>query len=319
MFPPKPDFTENDLPNLHGKVYIVTGSTAGVGKELARILYLKNAKVYMAARTESKANKAIEEISKAAPTSKGSLIFLPLDLADLSTIKASVERFLATESKLHVLFNNAGVQSLDPLDVKTAQGYEINMGVNCVGTFLFTKLLTPLLIATAKLEPANTVRVVWVSSSGTEFTAVKNIGVDIDNLDYKKKEEPALVRYGLSKAGNWCQGVEFAKRYAADGVISIPLNPGNLDSELYREQGKIFKLVTKLILYPSLQGAYTELFAGLSPKITLEKTGSWVIPFGRILPIRGDLVNATKTEAEGGTGGTYKFWEWNEEQVKPYF
>lgn len=229
------------------------------------------------------------------------------------------------------------MQNLDPLSTKTAQGFEVNLGVNCVGTFLFTKLLTPLLVATAKSAPANTVRVIWVSSSGTEFTAPKNIGIDMDNLDYKKKSEAALVRYGLSKAGNWCQGVEFAKRYKVDGVISIPLNPGNLASELYRDQGAFFKLITKLILYPSINGAYTELFAGLSPKITIEETGAWgkcsimevlnylladedelVVPWGRILPIRKDLVAATKTEAEGGTGGAAKFWEWNEEQVKPY-
>jgi NAD(P)-dependent dehydrogenase (short-subunit alcohol dehydrogenase family) len=167
------------------------------------------------------------------------------------------------------------VQNLDPLSTKTAQGYEMNLGINCVGTFLFTKLLTPLLIATAQSEPANTVRVIWVSSSGTEFTAPKHIGIDMDNLDYKKKPESALVRYGLSKAGNWCQGVEFARRYKKDGVISIPLNPGNLASELYRDQGTFFKLASKLILYPSINGAYTELFAGLSSKITIEETGAW--------------------------------------------
>lgn len=239
------------------------------------MLYSKNGKVYIAARSEERANKAIEEIRKVAPTSKGALVFLPLDLSDLTTIKASSQRFLVAEPKLHVLFNNAGVQVLDPLDkAKTKQGYEIHIGVNNVGTFLFTRFLTPLLVATAKTELPNTVRVVWVSSSGTEFTAPNNIGIEIDNLDYHV-EKPAMVRYGLSKAGNWLQGVEMAKRYKKDGVISIPLNPGNLASDLYREQGSVFKLVTKLILYPSVNGAYTELYAGLSPEITLEKTGSW--------------------------------------------
>jgi retinol dehydrogenase-12 len=62
---------------------IITGANTGVGKELARLLYSKNAKVYIFARSEPKANQAIEDIKKAAPTSTGVLDFLPLDLSDL--------------------------------------------------------------------------------------------------------------------------------------------------------------------------------------------------------------------------------------------
>ncbi|KAI1414498.1 putative short-chain dehydrogenase [Hypoxylon sp. FL1857] len=315
MFPPKPGFTEANLSDLYGKVYIVTGSTAGVGKELARILYSKNAKVYMAARSQDKANKAIEEINKAYMSSKGSLVFLKLDLSDLTTIKASAGEFLAKEQKLDVLFNNAGVQNPLPEPSKTPQGYEYHLGVNTIGTFAFTKLLTPILVSTAKTE--GTSRVVWVSSSGTEFVGEKSVGIDMSNLDYHE-DKSYLIKYGISKTGNWLHGAEFARRYKAVGVISIPLNPGNLSSELYRDQKGLMKLFTKVITYPSINGAYTLLYAGLSPEITLEKTGSWVIPFGRIYPIRKDLVEATKTEEEGGNGTGKKFWEWTEEQIKPY-
>ncbi|KAI2471974.1 hypothetical protein F4781DRAFT_385660 [Annulohypoxylon bovei var. microspora] len=148
---------------LCSQVYIVTGSNTGVGKELARILYSKNAKVYVVARSQDKANKAIEEISKAFPTSKGSLVFLKLDLSDLTTIKASADEFLAKETKLDVLFNNAGVQNPLPEPSKTPQGYEYHLGVNGIGTFAFTKFLTPILASTAKTE--GTSRVIWVSSS----------------------------------------------------------------------------------------------------------------------------------------------------------
>ncbi|KAI0891545.1 putative short-chain dehydrogenase [Annulohypoxylon nitens] len=315
-FPPKPKFTENNLPDLHGKVYIVTGSNTGVGKELARILYSKNAKVYIAARSQDKAIKAIKEISDAFSTSKGGLAFLKLDLGDLTTIKASVDEFLAKETKLDVLFNNAGVQNPLPEPSKTAQGYEYHLGVNTIGTFAFTKLLTPILVSTSKKEGAS--RVVWVSSSGAELLGEKSVAVDMSNLDYKKKDRPYLEKYGVSKAGNWLHGVEFAKRYKADGVISIPLNPGNLASELYRDMKGLMRFFVSLLTYPPINGAYTLLYAGLSPEITLEKTGSWVVPFGRILPIRKDLVEATKTEAEGGNGTAEKFWEWCDEQIKPY-
>ncbi|KAI1098851.1 putative short-chain dehydrogenase [Jackrogersella minutella] len=315
FFPPKPGFTENNLSDLHGKVYIVTGSNTGVGKELARILYSKNAKVYIAARSQDKAIKAIEEINKAYPTSKGSLVFLKLDLADLTGIKASAEEFLAKETRLDVLFNNAGIQYRLPEPSKTPQGHEYHLGVNTIGTFTFSKLLTPILISTAKTQGA--ARIIWVSSQGAELLGEKSVGIDMSNLDYHNDKD-FMYKYGISKVGNWLHGVEYAKRYKADGVISIPLNPGNLSSDLYRDAKGLMKLFLKVITYPSVNGAYTLLYAGLSPEITLEKTGSWVVPFGRILPIRKDLTEATKTKEEGGNGTADKFWEWTEEQVKSY-
>ena len=276
MYPPKPAFTEKNLSNLSGKVYIVTGSNTGVGKEVAQMLYSKDATVYMAARSEDKAKRAIVDIRKARPQSKGSLTYLHLDLADLSTIKPAVEQFTAQESKLHVLFNNAAVQALgNDGSVKTAQGYEWHFGVNVMGPFLFTKLLTPTLVGTAKSEPANTVRVVWVCSLGTEVTGEKSHGITLDYLNYWPLLSP-LERYGVTKAGNWLHGVEFAKRYEADGVISVPCNPGHLRSNLYRDGGRVFKAVLNtLFLYPPIYGAYTEIYSGLSPQIELKDTGRW--------------------------------------------
>ena len=278
MYPPKPTFTEANVPDLTGKVYLVTGSNTGVGKEVAQILYSRNANVYMAARSEDKAKRAIADIQQAWPNSRGSLSFLYLDLADLSTIKPAVESFTARESKLHVLFNNAAVQALsNDGSIKTAQGYEWHFGVNVMGPFLFTHLLTPTLVATAKAgsEPANTVRVVWVCSLGTEVTGEKSHGITLDYLNYWPSLSP-LERYGVTKAGNWLHGVEFAQRYEADGVISVPCNPGHLRSDLYRDGGWMFKAaLNALALYPPIYGAYTEIYSGLSPAITLEDTGKW--------------------------------------------
>jgi retinol dehydrogenase 12 len=157
---------------------------------------------------------------------------------------------------------------------KTAQGYELHLGINNIGTFMFTELLTPILVATAKNEPPNTLRVVWVSSHATEMFAHEPVGVPLDNLDYHI-DKPQHYKYGISKTGNYLHGIEFAKRYRTDGVISIPLNPGNLSSDLYREQTGVFKLMIKILTYPCVFGAYTELFAGLSPKITIAESGSW--------------------------------------------
>ncbi|OAX85236.1 hypothetical protein ACJ72_00396 [Emergomyces africanus] len=318
VFPPRPQFTDKNLPDLKGKVYIVTGSNTGVGKELARILFSKNAKVHVAARSEDKANNAIEEIKQANPNSTGEIVFLPLNLSDLTTIKSSAESFLARENKLHVLFNNAGVMT-PPNGSKTAQGYELQLGVNNIGPFLFTKLLTPTLISTAKGEPPNTVRVIWVSSIALEMGAPKSVGVPVDKLDnFIDNNFPQHLNYAISKAGNYLYAVEFAKRYGADGVTSVALNPGNLASDLSRHCGFLLRQLMLHTLYAPVFGAYTELFAGLSPDVTDTEPGNWIIPWGRIAPVREDLIEATKTEVEGGNGTALKFWEWTEKQIKQY-
>ncbi|KAL2373877.1 hypothetical protein RJ035_005736 [Blastomyces gilchristii] len=315
VFPPRPLFTEKNLPDLQGKVYIVTGSNTGVGKELAQILFSKNAKVYIAARSEDKANNAIKEILKANPDSTGELTYLPLNLSDLTTIKSSAESFLSKENKLHVLFNNAGVMT-PPRGSKTAQGYELQLGVNNIGPFLFTKLLTPTLVSTAKTEPPNTVRVIWVSSIAMETGAPKSVGVPLDKLDnLTDSKSSQYLNYSISKAGNYLYAAEFAKRYRADGVLSVALNPGNLASDLSRHRAFLFKAVTRPMLYSPVLGAYTELFAGLSPDVTGKEP---VIPWGRVVSVRKDLIEATKTEAEGGNGTALKFWEWTEKQINPY-
>ncbi len=196
----------------------MTGSSSGVGKELAQILYSQNAKVYIAARSSEKSFHAIESIKTSFPSSKGGLEYLHLDLDDLSTIKASAEEFLSKEKKLDVLWNNAGVM-VPPQGSKTKQGYEAQLGTNNLAPFLFTKLLTPLLVASAKVNAPGSTRVVWVSSSAAEGLSPKG-GVELDNLDYKVDKTP-WHKYGVSKAGNLFHAKEYAKQYGVDGVISV--------------------------------------------------------------------------------------------------
>jgi retinol dehydrogenase-12 len=189
-----------------------------VGKELAQILYAHDAKVYVAARSKDRAVQAIDEIKANFPDSKGELIYLHLDLEDLATIKPSAEAFLAKESRLDVLWNNAAVMNT-PAGSKTKQGYELQLGTNNIAPFLFTKLVTPVLVKTAGTAPKGSVRVVWVSSSAAEMIAPVG-GVDMGNLDYKK-DLSGWMKYGLSKAGNVLHSNECAKRYEADGIVSV--------------------------------------------------------------------------------------------------
>ncbi|KAI1331174.1 short-chain dehydrogenase [Xylariaceae sp. FL0255] len=314
LFPSRPSFTEGSISDLSGKVYIVTGANTGIGKEVARILYTKNAAVWLTSRDEEKGMNAIASIKDAHPTSRGRLELMQLDLSDLSTIKASVSSFLEKEKYLHVLFNNAGVMFPDPGST-TAQGHELQLGVNCLGHFLFTQLLTPTLAATAQGPgvPGGSVRVVWVASSAAEHLNPWG-GMDLENLDYKRDVFYAW-KYGISKAGNYYQSTEYARRHRDDGIVSVSLNPGNLRTELDRNcywYEMVFRYAT---IYPAVNGAYTELFAGLSDAVGLDNTGAWIVPWGRVTDIWRDLLEGSKSEEEGGTGIAAKFWKWCEEQT----
>ncbi|CAK7208236.1 short-chain alcohol dehydrogenase [Sporothrix bragantina] len=340
-FPSSPKFTEKNLPDLAGKVYFITGANAGVGKELSRILYAQNANVYMACRSESKCQKAIDDIKTAVPSSSGALNYIHIDLGDLSSIKPAAEAFVAREDKLDVLFNNAGVM-LPPAEQKTTvQGFDFQLGTNTVAPFLLTQLLTPTLKAAA--TPATPSRVVWVASMAAELYSGKN-GIDMATLPAGSKTySPAvtdpMMLYGNSKAGNYLHSCEYARRHRDDNIISVAANPGNLDSDLYRtiggnEQGKAqeekdvgkMSFVTRMgmrffrshMLHPPVYGAYTELFSGLSPDVTMAKSGSWIGPWGRFFNMRRDIANNAKPKSECGLGGGEAFWDWTMEQVKEY-
>lgn len=103
FFPGRPTFTEDNVGPQDGKVFLVTGATSGIGYELVKILYGKNAKVYLAGRASDQAKQAIEEIRASHPAFNGSVHFLHLELDDLASMKSSVKDFQAKESKLHVL------------------------------------------------------------------------------------------------------------------------------------------------------------------------------------------------------------------------
>lgn len=195
FYPPHPTLTESNLPSQRGKVFIVTGGYSGVGLHLTQILYAQHGTIYIAGRSQSQALIAITSIKALFPDSEGSLVFLPLDLADLSTIKASADEFLSKEKKLDVLWNNAGV-SLPPAGSASAQGHELQIATNCLGPHLFTQLLLPALIAAAERAPAGTVRVVWTSSLVVDLSAPKG-GIHIPDLTNPSTSKSKIPRLPL--------------------------------------------------------------------------------------------------------------------------
>lgn len=201
-------------------MFIITGASSGVGKALTQILFGLNAKIYLASRTKAKVESAIAEIQAALPGSAGEMIYLPLDLEDLESVRSAAETFLKSERRLDMLWNNAGVM-LPPVGSKSRQGYELQLGVNCLAALLFTRLLTPIMADTARKGVPGAVRVLWVSSSAAELFSPPNGGVDMSNLDFHQGVSSEIVKYAVSKAGMVLLSQEYAKRHMKDGIISV--------------------------------------------------------------------------------------------------
>ncbi|WYZ45955.1 hypothetical protein EsH8_IX_000180 [Colletotrichum jinshuiense] len=310
-----PTLTEKNLPDQSGKVFLVTGSSSGVGLELVEILYSHNAKVYVAARSAAKAQQCIDAITQRHPSSSGELCFLELDLTDLNKVKAAAQHFLSIESRLDILWNNAGVM-IPPETLTTAQNHDLQLGVNCIGPFLFTKLLNPLLVRTAESSDPWSVRVIWVSSSAAERFSPPG-GVELDNLDYHVSKG-RWHRYGVSKAGNILYAAEYANRHKADGVLSLSLDPGNLKTDLCKDMPRYQMFFANLVLQEPIYGAYTELFAGLSKDVSEKDNGGFIIPWGKMGEPRKDIAASMKSPSQSGTGLGALFWEWTEDRVRDY-
>ncbi|KAJ7259539.1 NAD-P-binding protein [Mycena haematopus] len=297
IFPPKSKFSVSDIPDLTGRVIIVTGGNSGVGKETVKALLQHNAKVYIAARSEQKAKDAIKDL--VSHTGKQAELLL-VDLADLHSIKRAAAEFTQKEAQLHVLFNNGGVM-VPPISQLTAQGFDLQFGTNVLGHFYFTKLLLPTLLATATAEnPARVINTSSLSSLGVST-------VDFDTL----KDSPARTKagsgqlYGQSKLGNVLFSNELSRRYADKGIVSVSLNPGELKTELWRHVPSLVRSIKNATLYPASCGALTQLWAGTTDE---GKTlgGKYLIPWARV----GEP-NPTALDPEAGKS----LWTWLEGQV----
>jgi NAD(P)-dependent dehydrogenase (short-subunit alcohol dehydrogenase family) len=318
FFIPKPPFTEDHLPDQTGKVHIVTGGYAGLGRELTSMLYQRNATVYIAGRNEDKATAAIEGIKTTQPESKGRLEFLPLDLSDLTTIKPAAHEFASREKRLDVLVNNAGVM-MCPKGSGGKQGHELQLATNCLGPFLLTKCLVPILQETALKSAPGSVRVIWASSLVANLLSPDG-GVKFGQDGAPQVSSFQPVNYGQSKAGNNFYAAEFSRRYAEDGILSVAFNPGNLATGLQRHLDPVNLLTAKLISYPARFGAYTELYAGWSPDIKIGDGGLFVVPWGRQGNdvLRGDLRHAIELSETDDDSVPRQFWRWSDKETAPY-
>ncbi|RYP32060.1 hypothetical protein DL767_005414 [Monosporascus sp. MG133] len=121
--------------------------------------------------------------------------------------------------------------------------------------FAFTKLLAPTIVSTAKALPPNLVRVVWVLSSVAETISTKGV---VENLIPHIEKKGAFDKYCTSKLGNYFYATKFTARYEGDGVLSAPLNTGNLDSDFWRTLGAVMTcIIRKTLLFPPINSGRT--------------------------------------------------------------
>ncbi|KAG8947718.1 hypothetical protein FRC04_010492 [Tulasnella sp. 424] len=308
MFPPAPLFSpENDIPDLTGKVVIVTGGNSGVGQETIKRLLLKNAKVYMASRSRNLAEAAIHDLKE--QTGKEA-IFLELDLSSLEKVTRAANEFKSKESQLHILFNSAATLGTPP-DQLTDDGVDLQFGTNVLGPAHLTLLLIPELVAGAKTSSDGKARVVNTSSAAVYLN---HSGL----LDWKTLESDgaaerrklgSVMLYNQSKYGVAAFSNELARRYADQGIISNALNPGAVRTRLFRRLGSFNEwFIFTFLAYPVERGALTQLYVGTSSE-TKDANGRWFMPFARECPQDGWTKNP---EIEA------KLWDWIEEKRKRY-
>ncbi|XP_029385171.1 retinol dehydrogenase 12, like [Echeneis naucrates] len=245
---------------LDGKTVVITGGNTGIGKETAIDLAKRGAKVIIACRDMEKAQAAVKDIIEVSGNEN--VLCMKLDLADSKSIREFAEAVNKGEPKLNILINNAGVM-VCPYG-KTADGFEMQIGVNHMGHFLLTYLLLDLI---KKSAPA---RIINVSSLAHSWSSI-----DLDDINSEKGYNKNKA-YSQSKLANVLFTRSLAKRLEGTGVTTYSLHPGVIQTELWRHlngpQQFLWKLATPFTKN-STQGAQTTIYCAVEPSLEKESGG----------------------------------------------
>lgn len=290
------------IPDLTGKVAIVTGGNSGLGYITCLELARKNAKVYMASRNRTKAEEAIQKLKaelKKNKTSAGAdsnddstahepfVEFLEFDLAKVASGKAAAEAFLGKEERLDMLINNAGIMAT-PYEL-SADGIELQ-ACNGTGHFGLTIPLLPVLKKT-DAEPGSQVRIVNLSSIAHRTSASNPDFSSLDALN--RKYGSTWIRYGNSKLSNILFNNELQRRLEGTNIHCLAVHPGVVDTDLFRGLGESFPLLKPFLGIKSIfrgtvlispeQGALTQLYAATSPDVSEKQLkGKYLVPYAKL-------------------------------------
>ncbi|CAN8103585.1 unnamed protein product [Discula destructiva] len=272
-------WNESHIPSLDGRVALVTGANAGIGYYTVKQLAAKGAKVYLGARSESRATEAIRKLLQDNPSiPKENLVWLRLDLSSQSQTVEAAKEFLLKEDRLDILVNNAGI---DPYSYdKTSDGFDMTMAVNHIGHWTLTHCLEKLLQSTAQ-KPNSDVRVVTVSSSGhaaapktNNFTSIKDLDDPCASAGWESSCLAQSARYGLSKLANILFANELQRRMDEDNsnVLSLSINPGPVKTEgALPALPFLARPMVALFFTAPAKGALTQLFAATATEVSQDK------------------------------------------------
>ncbi len=260
----KSKWNYDDIPDLSGRIALVTGANSGLGYHTARGLASAGARVLLACRSLERAERAAAEIRQQLPAAQ--LTLIELDLADLKAVSRCAANVHNECERLDILVNNAGLSFFSPR--KSAQGFEIHFGVNHLGHFALTSRLLPLLLA------SDGSRVVNVSS-----LAHRNARLNFSDLQGKN----GFDAYSLSKLANLLFTLELQKRLSRSSAatISVAAHPGLsatglISMEKLREESNRFvartaNLVGSMLIpifgQDAAQGALPQLYAAAAPGV----------------------------------------------------
>jgi NAD(P)-dependent dehydrogenase (short-subunit alcohol dehydrogenase family) len=269
-------WTETDIPDLSGKVALVTGANSGLGFATAKGLAAHGARVILGCRDASKAKAAMAAIGALVPKAK--LEFLPGDLSDQGSVRKAAGLLKSRHAQLHIQVNNAGIMTL-PYG-KTKDGFEMLFGTNYLGHFALTGLLFEL---TSQTPGA---RIVTVTSLS------ERVGrLPLDDLNWEKSGYSKRGAYARSKLANLVFALELDRRLRQAGVdaISVAAHPGysatnivyggghggqSLMRSLWNAMARIGNAV---LAQPAERGALPQLYAATRPDVA---SGDYIGPNG---------------------------------------
>ncbi|XP_076827964.1 retinol dehydrogenase 12, like isoform X2 [Brachyhypopomus gauderio] len=247
--------------NLDGKTVVITGANTGIGKETAIDLAKRGARVIMGCRNVEKGDAAVKEVIKVSGNQD--VICKKLDLADSSSIKEFAQAINSEEKHVNILINNAGVM-VCPYE-KTADGFEMQIGVNHMGHFLLTFLLID------QLKRSAPARIINVSSMAHKWGTI-----NLDDINSEKSYDKSKA-YSQSKLANVLFTRSLAKKLQGSGVSVYALHPGVVQTELWRHLSRVQQAVmwmAKPFTKTSVQGAQTTIYCAVAPELEKE-TGKY--------------------------------------------
>lgn len=254
-------WTTDDIPDLTGKVVVVTGGNGGLGFESSKALAAAHAHVIIAARNLDKAKDAADSIR--ADVTDASLKLVGLDLADLSSVHEAADAIVSRQPVIDILVNNAGLMAIPK--GTTVDGFETQFGVNHLGHWALTARLLGALLASAAG------RVVTVTSTAHHIGRA----IDPDNLNLDRRYEPWLA-YGRSKLANYHFAIGLQRQFEAAGVAtqSLLAHPGLANTDLQHTTvteggggifGRLSEVMASTIGMSSASGALPQLRAATDP------------------------------------------------------